>query len=47
MEEDKLDEEGLSANLRQQSKRAMKGSDQLDTFITQVEREILSIGWDV
>ena len=24
----------------------MKGSDQLESFLTQVERELLSIGWD-
>ena len=46
MEEDKFDEEGLSTNLRQKSKREMKGSDQLKNFLTQVERKLLSLGWD-
>ena len=46
MEEDKFDEEGLSTNLRPKSKSAMKGSDQLESFLTQLERELLSIGWD-
>ena len=46
MEEDKFDEEGLSTNLRPKSKSAMKGSNQLESFLTQVEIELLSIGWD-
>ena len=46
MEEDKFDEEGLSTNLRPKSKIAMKGSYQLEIFLTQVERELLSIVWD-
>ena len=38
MEEDKCDKEGLSTNLRPKYKSAMKGSDQLESFITQAER---------
>ena len=45
-EEGKFDEEGLNTKLRPKSKSAMKGSDQLESFLTQVERELLSIGWD-
>ena len=41
-----IDEEGLSTNLRQKSNSAMKGSDQLESFINQLLRELLSIGWD-
>ena len=36
MEEDKFDEEGLNTTLRPKSKSAMKGSDQLEFFLTQV-----------
>ena len=39
-EEEKYDEEGLNTKLRPQSKSAMKGSEQLESFLTQVEREI-------
>lgn len=47
MEEEEIyDEEGLNTKLRPKSKSAMKGSDQLESFLTQVERELLSIGWD-
>ena len=46
MEEEKIDEEGLSTNLIPRSKSATKGSDQSESFLTQVERELLSIGWD-
>ena len=46
MEEDKFDEEGLNTNLRPKSESAMQGSYQLESFLTQVERELLPIGWD-
>ena len=46
MEEEKIDEEGLSTDLRLKSKSSMKGSYQLENFLTQLERELLSIGWD-
>ena len=46
MEEDKFDEEVLSTKIRQKSKSAIKGSDKFKSFRTQVEREILFIGWD-
>ena len=36
-EKDKLDEEGLTTNLRTKYKSEMKGSDQLESFLTQVE----------
>ena len=45
-EEEKYYEEGLNTKLRSKSKSAMKGSEQLESFLTQVERELLSIGWD-
>ena len=45
-EEEKSDEEGLNTKLRPKYKSAMKGSEQLQSFLTQIEREILSIGWD-
>ena len=39
MEEgEKYDEEGLNTKLRSKSKSAMKGSEQLEIFLTQVER---------
>ena len=38
MKEDKLDEEGLITNLRPKSKSAVKGSYQLETFLTLIER---------
>ena len=46
MEEDKLYEEGLSTNLISKWNSAIKSSYQLESFLTQVERELLSIGWD-
>ena len=46
MEKEKFDEEGLSTNLRQKALSAMKVSYQLESFLTKVERELLSIGWD-
>ena len=45
MEEEIFDEEGLSTNSRPKSKIAMKGSDQLESFLTQLEIELPSIGW--
>ena len=45
MEKDKFDEEGLNTNLIPKLKSAMKGSDQLKTFLTQLEIELLYIGW--
>ena len=42
-EEDKFYEAGFSTNLKPKSKSAMKGSDQVEHFLTQVERELLSI----
>ena len=42
----KIDKEGLNTKLRPKSKSAMKGSEQSKSFLTQVERELLSIGWD-
>ena len=45
-EEEKFDEEGHNTKLRPKSKSAIKGSEQLEIFLTQVERELLSIGWD-
>ena len=44
MDEDKFDEEVLSTNLRTKSKGAMKSSEQLESFLTQLERELLSMG---
>ena len=46
MEEDKFDEEDHNTTLRPKSKCVMKGSYQLKSFLTQVERELISIGWD-
>ena len=46
MEEEKCDEQGLSTNFRPKSKSEMKGSDQLESFITQLQRELVSIGWN-
>ena len=47
MEEEEIyDEEGLNTKLRPKSKSAMKGSEQVESFLKQVERELLSIGWD-
>ena len=46
MEEETFYEEGLSTNLIPKSKIAMKGSQELESFLTQVERERLSMGWD-
>ena len=37
-EEEKFDEEGLNTKLRPKSKSTMKGSEQLEIFLTQVER---------
>ena len=45
MEEEIFDEEGLSTNSRPKSKIAMKGSYQLESFLTQLEIELPSIGW--
>ena len=45
MEEDKFDEEDLSTNMRPKYNSAMKVSDQLEKFLTQVERKLLSIVW--
>ena len=44
-EEEKIDEEGLNTNLRPKYKSEMKGSEQLEMFLTQAEKELLSIGW--
>ena len=46
MEEKFLDEEGLSNYLRTKYNSEMKGLDQRESFLTQLERELLSIGWD-
>ena len=45
MEEDKFDEEDLSTNMRPKYNSAMKVSDQLEKFLTQVERKLLSVVW--
>ena len=45
-EEERFDEEGLNTKLRPKYKSAMKGSEQLESFLTQVERELLYNGWD-
>ena len=45
-EEEKFYEEGLSTNLRPKSESEMKGSWELESFLTQLERELLSIGRD-
>ena len=45
-EEEKFDEKGLNTKLRPKSKSSMKGSEKLESFLTQVERELLFIGWD-
>ena len=37
-EEEQFNKEGLNTNLRPQSKSAMKGSEQLESFLTQIER---------
>ena len=44
-EEDNFYEEGLSTNMRPKSNSAMKVSDQLEKFLTQVERKLLSVVW--
>ena len=46
-EEEKIDEEGLNTKLRPKYKSSMHGSEQLESFLTQVERELISIGWDI
>ena len=46
MEEDKFDDEVLSTKLKPKYISEMKGSYQLESFLTQVERELLYIGWD-
>ena len=43
MEEDKFDEGVLITNLRPKSKSAMRSSDQLEIFLTQVKRKLLYI----
>ena len=45
--EDKFYEGGLGTNLRPKSKTTMKVSDQLESVLTQLERELLSIGWEI
>ena len=45
-EEESFDEEGLNTKLRPKYKSEMKGLEQLESFLIQVERELLSIGWD-
>ena len=45
-EEETFDEKGINTKLKTKSKSAMKGSEQLESFLKQVERELLSIGWD-
>ena len=47
MEKDNFDKKGISNNLRPKSKSAMKGSDKLESFLTQVKIELLYIGWDI
>ena len=39
-----FDEEGLNTKLRPKSKNEMKGSEQLESFLTQTERVLLYIG---
>ena len=46
MEEDFFYEEGIGTTLRPKYKSAMKGSDQLERFLDQLEREILYVGWE-
>ena len=46
MEKDNFDKKGISNNLRPKSKSSMKGSDKLESFLTQVKIELLSIVWD-
>ena len=41
-----FDEEGLITNLGQKSKSEMKGPDQLESSLTQLEIELIFIGWD-
>ena len=44
--EEIFDEEGLSTKFRPKSKFEMKYSDKLKITLTQLERELLAIGWD-
>ena len=46
MGEDKFDEEGLSTKSRPRSKSEMQNSEQLQKYLTQLERELLSIELD-
>ena len=46
-EEEKMDEGGLNTKLRPKSKSEMKSSDQLESFLKKVERELLTIWWDI
>ena len=45
-EEEEFDKEGLGTQLRPKSKGAFRGSEELENLLSQLEREILSVGWD-
>ena len=45
-EEEEFDKEGLGTQLIPKSKGAFRGSEDLDNILTQLERELLSVGWD-
>ena len=45
-EEEEFDKEGLGTQLRPKSKGEFRGSEYLENFLTQSERELLSVKWD-
>ena len=45
-EEDNSNKEVLVNKLRNKYKGAHKGSDDLEKFLSRLQREILSVGWD-
>ena len=45
-EEEEFVKEGLGTQLKPKSKGAFRGSEDLENFFTQLERELLSVGWD-
>ena len=45
-EEEEFDKEGLGNQLRSKYKGAFRGSEELENFLSQLQRELLSVGWD-
>ena len=43
-EEEEFDKEGLGTQLRPKSKGALRGSEDLENFLSQLERKLLSVG---